>query len=296
MVRDRIAELVNGLHPAAARRRLGGLGDPADDPRPIAQTVGPRWLAAGMETSRLLTFLADHFTRLRDVAAKDLTAAVPSCPGWTVTDLARHVAEVYLHKAAAMREQRLPTPWPPDLSGEEPIALLDRAYAELLAELDRRSPEDPAWTWHQPDQTVRFWVRRMAQETVIHRVDTELALGGASAPIADDLAVDGIDEVLRIFLGYGTETWRDDFGDQLTDWGDRSVLVTTDGGRWRLAVRPTGVVVTGDDGDGAAATIQGAPAPLLLWLWNRGGQAEVTVGGDQSLVDQLRRLLVMATQ
>ena len=51
---------------------------------------------------------------------------------------------------------------------------------------------------------MRFWIRRMAQETVIHRVDAELALGEPFAPIPDDLALDGIDEVLERFLAFGT--------------------------------------------------------------------------------------------
>jgi len=249
-----------------------------------------------METSRLLACLSDDYIRLRDIAAKDLTASVPSCPGWDVTDLVRHVAEVYLHKTAAMREQRPPAPWPPDLDSEEPIPLLDRSYAELTAELSKREPDSPAWTWHKPDQTVRFWIRRMAQETVIHRVDAELALGEASAPIPDDLAVDGIDEVLRLFLEYGSQTWREYLGDELTDWADRSVLISTDGGRWRVTVRPAGAVLISDDARVASASVRGAPVPLLLWLWNRGGAADVIVDGDRDLVDHLRRLLVMVTQ
>jgi hypothetical protein len=34
-----------------------------------------------------------------------------------------------------------------------------------------RKPEDPAGSWYTPDQTVGFWIRRMAHETVIHRID-----------------------------------------------------------------------------------------------------------------------------
>ena len=85
------------------------------------------------------------------------------------------------------------------------MALLDRAYAALTAEFAARSPESPAFTWYGPDQTVGFWIRRMAQETVIHRVDAELGAGVASiAPIPADLAHDGIDEFLVAFVEYGT--------------------------------------------------------------------------------------------
>src|SRR5690349_9400878 len=160
-----------------------------------------------MESERLLSCLATDYARLRSVAAHDLNAAVPSCPGWTVTDLVRHVGMVYLHKVECMRQQALPDPWPPDLSGEESIALLDRGYAALRAEFAERAPADPAATWFSDDQTVGFWIRRMAQETVIHRVDAELALGQPVAPIPDDLGLDGIDEILQIFVSWASREW-----------------------------------------------------------------------------------------
>jgi hypothetical protein len=56
-----------------------------------------------MEDSRYLQCLAADYGDLRDAAsAAELTANVPSCPGWTVADLVRHVAQVYLHKVALM--------------------------------------------------------------------------------------------------------------------------------------------------------------------------------------------------
>jgi len=38
----------------------------------------------------------DHLgTRLADNAEQDLEVAVPTCPGWSASDLVRHVAQVY---------------------------------------------------------------------------------------------------------------------------------------------------------------------------------------------------------
>src|SRR3954451_16265157 len=85
-----------------------------------------------LDPPRLLVSLRGDFARLRDVAARDLDAAVPTCPGWRVGDLVGHLAEVYLHKVEAMRRNRRPDPWPPDLDGEPRLALLDRAWAELM--------------------------------------------------------------------------------------------------------------------------------------------------------------------
>ena len=77
-----------------------------------------------MEYSRFLECLAADFTRLRALVATDPEAAVPSCPGWTVADLTRHVGEVYLHKTLTMREGAEPDPWPPaELADEEAARL-----------------------------------------------------------------------------------------------------------------------------------------------------------------------------
>src|SRR5947209_16572624 len=98
-----------------------------------------------MEYSRFLDCLAADFARLRAVVQIDPAAAVPSCPGWTVADLTRHVGQVYLHKVASMREGAEPRPWPPkELAVEEPLPLLDRAYAALMHELTTRNPRDPS--------------------------------------------------------------------------------------------------------------------------------------------------------
>ncbi len=43
--------------------------------------------------------------RLRAVVPTDPTATMPSCPGWTVADLTRHVGEVYLHKTLAIASE-----------------------------------------------------------------------------------------------------------------------------------------------------------------------------------------------
>jgi hypothetical protein len=102
-----------------------------------------------MEFSRFLDCLEADFTRLRAVVPIDPDAAVPTCPGWTVTDLTRHVGAVYLHKTVAMREGAEADEWPPkEIADEEPLALLDRAYAELRQEFATRKPEDPAGTWY----------------------------------------------------------------------------------------------------------------------------------------------------
>lgn len=248
-----------------------------------------------MESKRLQECLTADFTRLREVAGNaDLSAAVPSCPDWTVADLVHHVGSVYLHKVECMRQGSSPQWPPPGLAGAEPLALLDRTYAELTAEFAARPPESPAHTWYEPDKTVRFWIRRMAQETVIHRVDAELGAGAPIAPIPIDLASDGIDEFLVGFVHYGSHTWPEDYADVLPAADGRTIRVESPDQAW--FVRPTteAVEVTLSDVDTAAAVVRGEPADLLLWLWKRGGEDRVTVTGDDTLVACLRRVLAAA--
>ncbi|GGM15612.1 maleylpyruvate isomerase family mycothiol-dependent enzyme [Dactylosporangium sucinum] len=260
-----------------------------------------------MERSRLLECLADDYLRLRTVAGRDLGAPVPSCPDWTTADLVRHVAEVYLHKATTMRDGAFPDPWPPDeLAAEAPVALLDRAYGALIEEFARRADADPTPTWHKPDQTVRFWIRRMAQESVIHRIDAELALQAPVAPIPDDLAVDGIDEVLKLFVDYGTHAWPGEFTAALSAAKGRTLAVrVTDGPAWLVRTDPDAVTVT----DAAPSTlpdadavIHGAATPVLRWLWARessptaDAQPLVAVEGDEEALREFRSVLVASTQ
>ncbi len=253
-----------------------------------------------MEPSRLLDCLADDFARLRAVVPIDLTAAVPSCPGWTVADLTRHVGEVYLHKTLAMREGAEPDPWPPpELADEDPLELLDRAYAGLRAEFAARKPEEPAGSWYTPDRTVGFWIRRMAQETVIHRIDAELGTGRPVAPVPADLAVDGIDELLKVFVAYSVAEWGEYFTGILAGSPGRTYTVRTDGAAWRVRTGPGLFAVEDGDGDGTAdVTISGPPTPVLRWVWNREGPgepSEVTVQGVPAAIDELRRCIVTAT-
>jgi len=254
-----------------------------------------------MEYSRYLDCLAVDFARLREVVPIDQGAAVPSCPGWTVADLTRHVGEVYLHKIVAMREGTEPEQWPPKgLADEEPLALLDRAYAGLRGEFATRKPEDAAGSWYKPDQTVGFWARRMAQETVIHRIDAELGTRQTAALVPDDLALDGIDELLKVFIAYSVAEWGSYFKDILESSPGRTYAVRTDGMAWRLRTGP-GLFAVEDDAsnDQADVTISGPPTAVLRWVWNREGPSEsneVTVEGDSAAVQELKRCITSATQ
>lgn len=228
---------------------------------------------------------------LATAADRGLEADVPSCPGWTVRDVVEHVAEVYLHKVACMREKAFPQPWPPERDETPTPAHFAAARDMVLAELAGRDPDEFAATWWWDERTVGFWGRRMAHETAIHRVDAELAHGDP-APIDEQLALDGVDEVLRRFLA--------------GDWSDEPfagppgtvVRVHSGDESWRIVMEPSAIVAQVDrwPNEPAHADITGDPVPLYLWLWRRGSGDSLTVDGDPGAAELLHERLGPATQ
>jgi uncharacterized protein (TIGR03083 family) len=256
-----------------------------------------------MDDSRFLECLSSDYASLRDAATVgEVTEPVPCCLGWTMGDLVSHVAMVYLHKATSMRTGQIPESWPPPGLDDEPLLpFLEWAYGELLAEFSQHVPTDPTPTWYEPDQTVAFWIRRMAQETVIHRIDAEQAAGLPVTPVPDDLAVDGVDEVLKRFLAYDSVHWPDEFsqmkGGHLAGEGSRDAIVVVAGqAAWTVRPSPREVLIEDGPGDHPRVTIQAAPEEMLRWLWGRTGDDAVRVTGDQEWADYLRRMLDEVTQ
>ena len=236
-------------------------------------------------------------------AAGSLQTDVPPCPGWTVRDAVEHTAAVYQHKISCMRLGRRPESheWPhaadPD---EEPVAWFRRSLGEVLGELTERGPQAPSYTWWPADQTVGFWYRRMAQETAVHRVDVQSAFDQVS-PVDPALAVDGIDEVLKRFLGgdwsdLPEEEWA---GIDPQAGAGRAVAVRTGDNCWRVRMEPDRIDIDIDidtSTEPADATVSGEPSELLLWLWRRRPDTAVTLEGDNEAVAALRDRLYVATQ
>lgn len=251
-----------------------------------------------MGAERYLELLSEDSRRLVAAARQaPLDAEIPTCPGWTVHDCVAHTAEVYQHKLACIRLNRRPgEDYEQHAPDGDVVGWIERSASDLLAELRTRGPAAPAYTWWPADQTVGFWYRRMAQETAIHRLDVEDARG-APTPIATDLAVDGIDEVLEMFLSDG---WDDVSPDE---WGDvdphagagRTIAIHSGGHTWRSTLGPEAMPLHRSPGP-ADASITGTPEPVLLWLWGRRPNNAVTLTGDPQPLTTFRSRLQIATQ
>jgi uncharacterized protein (TIGR03083 family) len=121
----------------------------------------------------------------------EMHTSVPTCPGWSIGDLARHLGVVHRWVEQMVRElapRRLEPPsGPADMASVDSQWLLSGGAA-LLETLRRTNPDLAMWAWGS-DQHVCFWSRRQVHETLVHRIDLQLALDlrpTANAVVAAD--------------------------------------------------------------------------------------------------------------
>lgn len=210
-----------------------------------------------------LACLQRDSARLAEVGRMGLDAAVPSCPGWTVDTVVRHVATVYLHKVEILRLGERPDPWPPNFDDRDALELLDEALAALVTALETAGTDLATWTFSPDDKTSAFWYRRMALETAVHRVDAELA-HNVLTPVDEELALDGIDEVLTLMLG--GPWWEEGDTEHPVD---ATIRITSEGRSWTIRLDATSATIApGAEGDVDAEVFGDAP-DIFLWLWGR---------------------------
>ncbi|WP_018584345.1 maleylpyruvate isomerase family mycothiol-dependent enzyme [Salinispora arenicola] len=226
------------------------------------------------------------------IAEAPADTPVLSCPGWTVTDLTRHLAGVYrwvhgnVSTDAVTPPPRRSEPVEPG-PGETVLQLWQQAYDELMVCFDALDPEAPAWNWAPQPKKAGFWPRRIAHETAVHRWDAQLAIG-AGDPIETKLAADGISEVLDTCLPAGRRPVH-------SQWHGVVHLSASDAGQeWFLRLRGEGVALLDtatilDDHDHhARVQVVGTASDLLLALWGRISFDTLTVAGERDLLAGLR--------
>jgi uncharacterized protein (TIGR03083 family) len=219
-------------------------------------------------------------------AAPDIAADVPSCPGWTIADLAEHAGSVHRWAAAIIETRataRVPFPEAsaPWASADGLAQWLAAGAVPLLAALRSAGPLTDVWSWG-PGRTSGWWARRMLHETAVHRADAELALG-REPEIDPDVAADGIEELLTN-LPYGRRT-AGGLAD-LPGGGETVHLHATDrDGEWMITLGPDGMTWRRGHGKGDAA-VRGPAVLLLLFVYGRvpPDDARLSVFGDGALL------------
>ncbi|WP_112239207.1 maleylpyruvate isomerase family mycothiol-dependent enzyme [Kribbella monticola] len=231
----------------------------------------------------------------------DLATPVPTCPGWTVGQLVRHVGGAHREAEQVAQKGRPPGQDdfrdPTHFTDTDPVQLgawLVEGANRLAAELRAAGP-DKAVATPVADQTTKFVARRMTHETAIHRADAALALAsadrletgsaiGSEYGLQAELAVDGIDEWMELCalpLHFEVHPWmRELLGpgrtlhfhatDTQADW---LVDLTGDVIAWRHA------------DEEAAVAVRGTVLDLLLLIYKRRPVETVEVLGDRELLD-----------
>ena len=210
-------------------------------------------------------------------------APVASCPGWTVDELVWHTGEVHWFWASVVEGR-----WEDPSEYEEPerpasddlLSWYRAGVDRTLAILRAAHPAAAVWTWAPRGGTVGWIIRRMAQETAVHRWDAEAA-AGRSWSIDAELASDGIDEFLEHFT--------DRAADGAAPLGGTAHLHCTDvDGEWLVAEPERGgrLEIRREHAKGDVA-VRGPASDLLLALWRRRPLEGLEVLGDRSVADHL---------
>jgi hypothetical protein len=207
------------------------------------------------------------------------------------------MAHVYLGQAyvvetgsqAENKEHLAPYPRTEDF-----MEFMSWGFDAITKALDINRPERPTWSWHHSDHSVDFWFRRMAHETVIHRIDAELALGSVT-PIDEALALDGVDEVLDFLplMGSWPEVPNIDFGIV-------SIVASATGGTkfWDLNFTNEAATVSAATESHADArlVISGDAEAMDLYLWGRIDNSDPRIsmtGEGEETFKQLMQVAVL---
>lgn len=214
---------------------------------------------------------------------------MPSCPGWNVAQLLRHLGGG-LRWAEEIVRTRAAGPLPDD-HFRQVAADLDPALggwvaaggSQLAATLRATGPDVPLWSPVAGGSS--FYARRFAYETLVHRADATLALD-ADFVVAPEVAVDALDEWMELgalpeMLDLHPEQR------ELLGPGRTVHLHATDavGAEW--VVDLTGSAITWRRAhEKAAVAVRGPLTELLLLVYGRRPVTDrVEVLGDRDLLD-----------
>ncbi len=231
---------------------------------------------AEKEISTLAAVVAD---------APDVALDVPSCPGWTVADLARHTGTIHRWATAIVETEataRVPfpeaaSPWE---SADGWAQWLASGATPLLTALRSAGPLTAVWSWG-PGRTSGWWARRMLHETTVHRADAELALGIDDPVIDPVVAADGIDEFL-----FNLPSARRPYPHlaSLPTGASLHLHATDIDGEWVIRFTDSGIAWERGH-EKATTAIRGPVTSLLLFTYGRlpASDARLASFGDESI-------------
>ena len=202
-----------------------------------------------------------------------------------MTDLARHTGSIHRWATAIVETEavsRVPFPEVGSLweSADGWAEWLVSGAVPLLAALRSAGPLTAVWSWG-PGRTSGWWARRMLHETVVHRADLELALGGDDAYVDPVVAADGIDEFL-----FNLPSARRPYPHlaSLPTGASLHLHATDTDGEWLIRFTDSGIAWERGHGK-ATAAVRGPVASLLLFTYGRrpASDPRLSAFGDESI-------------
>lgn len=236
-------------------------------------------------SEHLASLAAEAATYVRTLHGADMDAPIPMSGDWTLRDLTRHLGAVHRWAAAiALSGREEPRP-ESDVDDDALPDWFAEGADSLVQVLTDADPESPCWAFGPP-QTVGFWFRRQANETLVHRVDAQDAVG-MSDPIDPVQAADAVDELFFVTVPRAASRWDD--APRLTA---PLLLSATDSGHsWLVTDDPQRRMPTArlvpDVPPEAAARLSGTASDLMLALWRRRSPDVLDREGDPDVAGAL---------
>ena len=227
--------------------------------------------------------------------SNDHTTPIPSCPDWTIGDIADHMADCWTFWSRVVadgitdRGQLQTIEAPTGLTGDLLIDWLAASHNALYSALADAPSDQPAWSWAGSRLDVSWVRRRMVHESSVHLWDLANSVGDPYE-VPSNIAADGIDEFLMHFMGRRRGEGEMKVGGTMhlhcTDTTDADVA----GGEWYVSsVKEPNCTFTREHRKGDAA-VRGRAHDLQLWLWRRNGYRpdEVEVVGNDVVARRFR--------
>jgi len=204
----------------------------------------------------------------------DESEPVPTCPGWSLAQLMRHVGRGDRWAAQIVRDRLTDFLDPRAVEGGKPppdpagaTSWLHGGAQRLIDAVELSGVETPVWTFLGP-RPANWWIRRRLHETAVHHADAAIATGGEFT-LEASIAADAITEWLeRVAIQAGSE------GAPLPlEDGNALHLHATDpglgeAGEWTIGVGGGGITWSHEHGKGSAA-LRGGATELLLAMVRR---------------------------
>jgi uncharacterized protein (TIGR03083 family) len=222
---------------------------------------------------------------LRDA---DWSVPIPTCPGWTLLQLLRHVgrgdrwaAQIIADRADASLDPRLVRDGKPPADAPGAVRWLSESPRTLLAAVEAVGQDTAVSTFLGP-KPAAWWLRRRLHEATVHRADAAIALG-APYDLSAELAADGITEWLGR-LAEEQALGRPPALPAGTSLALRAADPQLGGAAWTVRGTPEGVRWAGQPAS-ADLTLSGPAADLLLALVRRRPVEDTSISlqGDTAL-------------